>query len=609
MTDDLQLLRRYASDGSEAAFRELVERYLDLVYSTALRRVGNDTHLAQDVSQLVFTDLARKARLLPRNVVLAGWLHRATRFAAAQLVRSNLRRQRREQEAVAMNELKSDSNDWAALRPMLDDALDQLNQTDRDALLLRFFEQHSLAEVGLKLGTNENAARQRISRALDKLRAILVRRGLSTSAATLSAVISAHAIQLAPAGLAATLTTASLASAGSASGITLTILKIMSLTKTQLAVGTSAIALLTASLVIQHQSQNRLRQDNDSLRRRLAQLDSDNNSLSGRLARSETLLPRLPAPAIHAVTDTNSIAETMQSTNAYERLKNIDPKLTLAQLESYLKSNGRNAAGLLAAYRTSKDPALLAEAMQRFPTDPQVAFEAALSKDLPADQRRQWLDALEKSDPNNALANYLSALNYFQAGQSDQAVKEMLAAANKPFQDYTSGRYQDDAEAYMAAGFPAVDAENVASSQLMLPQLQQVKDLGLDLINLANTYQQQGDSTSALAALQMAINLGSQYANPVPGEADISQQVGLYVELQALKDMDPNTPYGSDGQKVQDYLNQNKQQYAALQQQGDQATALGPQMSDQDWTIYHERWMMFGEQNAMQWLVSKYAQN
>src|SRR5437773_9670716 len=132
MFDDHQLLRRYANDGSEAAFAELVSRYVNLVYSAALRRAGGDAHLAQDVAQLVFTDLARKARSLSHDVVLAGWLHRATRFAAAQVMRSERRRQTREQEAVTMNLLSAESDhDWNEIRPLLDDALDELGGADR----------------------------------------------------------------------------------------------------------------------------------------------------------------------------------------------------------------------------------------------------------------------------------------------------------------------------------------------------------------------------------------------------------------------------------------------------------------------------------------------
>ena len=153
MFDDRQLLQQYADEGSEAAFGELVARYVNLVYSAALRRTGGDAHLAQDVAQLVFTDLARKAGSLPKDVVLSGWLHRASRFAAAQLMRTEHRRQAREQEAATMNALESEPTpDWRDIRPLLDEALDALGDGDRDALLLRFFEQRSLAEVGRAIG-------------------------------------------------------------------------------------------------------------------------------------------------------------------------------------------------------------------------------------------------------------------------------------------------------------------------------------------------------------------------------------------------------------------------------------------------------------------------
>jgi RNA polymerase sigma factor (sigma-70 family) len=222
MDDDRQLLRRYAADGSEAAFRELVARHVNLVYSAALRRTGGDAQLAQDVAQLVFTDLARKARSLPENVVLPGWLHRATRYAAAQLLRTARRRTAREQEAVTMNSILSEADsdparrspteaDWAQIRPLLDQVLDDLSDEDRDAVILRFFEQRSLAEVGQALSANEDAVRKRVTRALEKLRADLVRRGITTTAATLSAAISVNAVHSAPVGMAAALSTSVIA--------------------------------------------------------------------------------------------------------------------------------------------------------------------------------------------------------------------------------------------------------------------------------------------------------------------------------------------------------------------------------------------------------------
>ena len=145
MNDDAELLRRYAVERSEADFAEVVSRHLDLVYSTALRLVGGDAHLAQDVTQTVFADLARKARSLSGCRVLSGWLYQATRFAAAKTVRTERRRTLREQEAVAMQEPSCDAN-WEQLRPVLDEAMGRLGAKDRDAILLRFAEGGGFAE-------------------------------------------------------------------------------------------------------------------------------------------------------------------------------------------------------------------------------------------------------------------------------------------------------------------------------------------------------------------------------------------------------------------------------------------------------------------------------
>jgi cell division protein FtsL len=182
-----------------------------------------------------------------------------------------------------MNAIQSETgnDDWQQIRPLLDEALGRLNKTDRDALLLRFFEQQSLAQVGASLGGSEDAARKRVNRALEKLREILVRRGVTTTAAALSTVISANAIQVAPAGLAATLTTSSIAIAGT--GTTFTFLKIMTATKLKLALSAIIVASAATAFVVQHQTQTKLRAQNESLAQQIAQLQTDNESLSNRL--------------------------------------------------------------------------------------------------------------------------------------------------------------------------------------------------------------------------------------------------------------------------------------------------------------------------------------
>ena len=609
MTDDHQLLIRFAENRSEAAFGELVNRYVNLVYSTALRRTNFDAHLAQDVAQLVFTDLARKAPSLSRDVVLTGWLHRATLYAAGQLMRSDRRRRWREQEAAAMSALASQpETDWQTIRPALDEALDQLNQTDRDALLLRFFEQRSLAEIGSALGANEDAAGKRVKRALEKLRTELMRRGITTTGAALSTVISTHAVQLAPVGLATKLTGAALAGAGTATGITTTLLKIMALTKTQLSIGGIAIAALTASLIVENNSQQTLRRQNESLQKKVAQLAADNQSLSDKAMQPSAQFPRLPAPAVQVSNSAALDLDTLQSTNLYSRLTNMDLTLKPEQVESYLKSGGRNAASLLAAYRTTSDPALLSEAMRNFPDDPQVAFEAVFHTNAAPGDLRHWLDVLKKNDPDNALANYLSAFDYFKTGQTDEAVKEFMAASGKQFDDFSAQRYQDDTEAYLAAGYSAADAKAAAGFNLLLPQLRETRDLGWAMIDLAKSYQQAGDSASAQAAFQMAMGLGARYTTPTPGEPFISQLVGVALQQKVLKAMDPNSSFGDSGQTVQDQLNTITQQRSQMEQRASQVEALMPQLSAQDWIIYRDRWQMYGEQNAGDWVIGKFGQ-
>jgi len=209
MTDSQQLLADYRQHGSDAAFRELVSRFVGLVYSTALRLVGGDTHQAEDVTQTVFVDLARLARTLPSEVRLGGWLHRHTCFVAANTLRGERRRQARERQAVEMNALQNHSEaDFSQVAPLLDEAINELAEADRTAILLRFFEQQEFRAVGAALGSTEDAARMRVTRALEKLEDFLKRRGVTTSAASLGVVLTANAVQAAPVGLAVTISTA-----------------------------------------------------------------------------------------------------------------------------------------------------------------------------------------------------------------------------------------------------------------------------------------------------------------------------------------------------------------------------------------------------------------
>jgi RNA polymerase sigma factor (sigma-70 family) len=198
-----------------------VSRHVGLVYAAALRQVGGATHRAQDAAQTVFVALARQAGPLSQRTEIVGWLYTSTHHVAAKLKRTEQRRARREQEAHAMNEINADDGaaaDWERLRPVLDEAMQGLSDADREAILLRYFQNRRLAEVGQRLGLSEDAARMRVDRALDKLQVLLGRRGITSTTTALGVVLANPLLAAAPAGIAASVTDAALAGAAVGAG-------------------------------------------------------------------------------------------------------------------------------------------------------------------------------------------------------------------------------------------------------------------------------------------------------------------------------------------------------------------------------------------------------
>jgi len=250
-TDDMELVRQYAASQSESAFATLVSRHAGLVYSAALRQVG-DPQLAKEITQAVFIILARKAGALDDKTILSGWLYRAACYTARSARKQEQRRQHREQEAYMESTLHAAETGaaWKQMSPLLEEAMLGLGQTDRDALVLRYFEGRSLNEVGLALGASEEAAKKRVNRALEKLRKIFTKRGISSTTAILAGAISAHSVQAAPVGLAKAVTAIAVAKGVAASGSTLTLikgaLKIMAWTKMKTAIVVGAGVLLAA---------------------------------------------------------------------------------------------------------------------------------------------------------------------------------------------------------------------------------------------------------------------------------------------------------------------------------------------------------------------------
>jgi RNA polymerase sigma factor (sigma-70 family) len=284
---DAQLLREYAVQKSEPAFGEVVHRHADLVYSAALRQVGSPD-VAGEIAQRVFIDLARKARSLagrmPEDASLAGWLYRATRYAALNLLREDRRRHARERQVMQdLHSASESAPDWASVSPLLDEALSALDDQERDALLLRFFKNQDFRAVGAALGVSDDTAQKRVARSLEKLRAGLLRRGVTTTTAALSAALSSQAVQAAPAGLAAAWISASLASATAEGSATLTLIKLMSMTKFQFGVAAIVAGGLAATVAMQQQTGSRMIGENQDLRQQVAGLAAENESLSNRL--------------------------------------------------------------------------------------------------------------------------------------------------------------------------------------------------------------------------------------------------------------------------------------------------------------------------------------
>ncbi len=210
MITDGELLRLYSQARDEAAFAELMRRQTDFVYSVAIRVVAGDAHLAEDVTQAVFTKLAVQATALTRHPALAAWLHTTTRHTAIKAIRGETRRRARERAMVFMDTGQNcisatEEEKWTQLRPVLDEAVGRLGHRDRQAILLRYFNSLSHQQVGALLGLTEGSAQKCCERALDRLRLIFRRRGVNMTAASLAATLNAHSVQAAPAGLALSL--------------------------------------------------------------------------------------------------------------------------------------------------------------------------------------------------------------------------------------------------------------------------------------------------------------------------------------------------------------------------------------------------------------------
>ncbi|HWA84913.1 MAG TPA: sigma-70 family RNA polymerase sigma factor [Opitutus sp.] len=407
---DAELLRRYALDRSEPAFTELVHRHLDLVYAVAKRTLRSDA-LAADVTQSVFLDLAHRASSFRHDATVVAWLHVVTRRTAIDLIRRESRRHTREQSAGGAVIMDSSSEPWAQLAPLLDEALSHLGETDRAAVLLRFFENKSLRDVGAVLGVSDDAAQKRLTRALDRLRTFFVRRGIAVSAAVLASELPLHAIETAPATLGATISAA--AAAKTTAGLSLAhTTKTFAMTATQKVLATTTLVAVLGSLFEAHLIHVRNLELAD-LRQRTAQLERDLSALRAAHAKEAhqsaadrdelaTLRARLAAfnagdPAIEDALDS-----WLQRVVTLKKKLAASPELQIPELKFLTAKDWLDATK-----ETTLDTEMdLRAALSQLRTDAKMHFEPRLYQAL-----KHYLEANNNQPPSEPtqLAPFLEA--------------------------------------------------------------------------------------------------------------------------------------------------------------------------------------------------------
>jgi len=424
MNEDADLLRRYAAAGAEDAFAALVQRHVNFVYACALRRVGGDRHAAEDVAQRVFLALARSAGRLAGRASLGGWLHTTTRNVAAQHVRGERRRRVRESAAHTMNAPDpSPAPDWEKLGPVLDEALDAMSESDREAVLLRFFQGCSYAEVGARLRLAENAARMRVDRALDRLRGALERGGITSTAGGLAVALAQQASVAAPAGLAAAATTSALAGAGTGGGL-LAFLGLGPVTA-----GLTGVALVAGAGLYwaEHRAQEQLRAEIRTLKAaqaRLPALRDENRQLT--LAAAEVEELRRDDAALRALG--TRVAEVRQAQAERTRAAEARQMARRRELESWAKEQDRLAQAEVD--RMNKEGAELVREYKQFTAQanqPELDASARQQADLAAKALLARIQAKQVE-----IKSYLAAERARQAAPAKGAGPFSFRPGNHP---------------------------------------------------------------------------------------------------------------------------------------------------------------------------------
>jgi RNA polymerase sigma factor (sigma-70 family) len=420
---DWDLLQDYWQNGSEQAFAMFVSRHLDLVYSAALRQVRSP-ELAQDVTQSVFTDLARSLHRLKADTVLPAWLYEVTRRTSVDLIRKESRRQMREQRLLDMSDMNTGSSDWAKIEPLLEEAMESLKPTDRAALVLRYFQNKSLREVGQSLGVSEDGAQKRVSRATEQLKHFLSKRGVAVGSSGLALALTANAVQAAPVGLSALIASAAIVStAALPQATTLGLTKAIAMTTMQKTVISAVFAAAIGAGVYEMQRASRVQARNLELQQQLAPLNQQVHQLLGAQQEAAGRLEQAQQEIEQLRRDSAEVPKLRGQLAQFQR-----DSMELARLKGGSSTNSDDAEATANSWLARADE--LRQAFQRSP-----------DKSIPEMQlltQQDWLDAVRDKletpeDYRRAMGRLRNAAEDKVAGLVQPALEKYLKTSNGTF--------------------------------------------------------------------------------------------------------------------------------------------------------------------------------
>ena len=537
--NDWELLKDYCRNGSEEAFATLVNRHLDLVYSAALRQVRSP-EAAQDVTQSVFADLARSAHRLKPDTLLPAWLYEVTRRTAIDLIRKESRRQSREQRGLEMTDMNTGSSDWTHIEPLLDEAMESLRPTDRAAVVLRYFQNKSLREVGQSLGLSEDSAQKRVSRATERLRHFLSKRGITVGTSGLALALTANAVQSAPTGLGSLVCSASIISGVTfQQATTLGVTKAIAMTTIQKCSIGAVLAGVLGTGIYQTQKATRfqalsleLEQQQAPLTEEVRQLRQAQEQARGKLEQAQQEIEQLR----------RETAELPKLRGQMARLQ--QDSVELAKLKGAGSATNSDGSEITAA-------SWLARADQL-----RQAFQRSPDKSIPEVQlltQQDWLDAAKDKletdeDYRKAMGRVRNAAEYgvvaFDAHGNPASIEEKPAAPKSPYA--VTWLYFYDSRAVEIARL----LKPSARGELEITDLNRAYldrgSLGVQLLGRGAAWLDTGTPESLLQAAQFVQTIEERQGLKIACPEEIAWRIGGIDDAQLARLAEPlaKTAYG-----------------------------------------------------------------